>query len=63
MTSTSSAVDRAKEESNAAAVASYLAAEQRGLPGVVEGIQDKKENVTRFLVKGAKAPARREDVN
>ena len=63
VTSTSSAVDRAKEESNAAAVASHLAAEQRGLPVLVEGIQDKKENVTRFLVIGAKAPARREEVN
>jgi len=61
--STSSAVDRAKEEDNAAAIASDLAAEMRGLPVAVEAIQDKKENVTRFLVIGAKAPARREKVN
>ena len=61
--STSSADDRAKNEPNAAAIASHLAAELHELPIVVEDIQDRKENVTRFLVIGPKAPDRREDAS
>ena len=61
--STSSAVDRAKNEPKAAAIAGHLAAELHELPIVVEDIQDRKENVTRFLVIGPKAPDRREDAS
>ena len=61
--STSSAVERAKQDTKTAAIAGHLAAELHGLPVLVEDIQDKKENVTRFLVIGPKASARREKTN
>jgi len=52
MDSTSAAVLRAKETPGAAAIASRLAADMHGVPVVVAGIQDKADNVTRFLVLG-----------
>lgn len=50
--STTKAVNIAKEDSKAAAVASRLAADMYGVPVVVEGIQDRSDNATRFLVIG-----------
>lgn len=50
--STSAAVVRAKETPGAAAIASRLASEMHGVPIVTAGIQDKADNVTRFLVLG-----------
>jgi chorismate mutase/prephenate dehydratase len=50
--STAEAVRRARETPGAAAVASRLAAELYGVPIVVAGIQDRADNVTRFLVLG-----------
>jgi chorismate mutase/prephenate dehydratase len=52
MDSTSAAVLRARESSGGAAIASRLAADMHGVPVVVAGIQDKADNVTRFLVLG-----------
>jgi len=50
--STAEAVRRARETPGAAAVASRLAAELYGVPVVAAGIQDRADNVTRFLVLG-----------
>lgn len=50
--STSAAVVRAGATPGAAAIASRLAAELHGVPVVTAGIQDKADNVTRFLVLG-----------
>jgi len=50
--STSRAVQIAKEEPGAAAVASELAAEHYGVPVVTKNIQDKADNTTRFFVLG-----------
>jgi len=52
MDSTSAAVLRARETPGAAAIASRLAADMHGVPVVRAGIQDKADNVTRFLVLG-----------
>jgi len=52
MDSTSAAVLRARETPGAAAIASRLAADMHGVPVVMAGIQDKADNVTRFLVLG-----------
>ncbi len=52
--STSRAVQRAKEEKGAAAVAGELAAEHYGVPVVERNIQDKADNTTRFFVIGRK---------
>jgi len=51
-TSTAAAVETAKARPGVAAVASALAAELYGLKIVQRGIQDKADNVTRFLVIG-----------
>ncbi|MSU64594.1 MAG: prephenate dehydratase [Opitutus sp.] len=53
--STSRAVQLAKEEPGAAAVAGELAAEHYGVPMVERNIQDKADNTTRFFVIGRKA--------
>jgi len=50
--STTQAVQKAAEESGVAAIASKLAAEMYQVPVVSEGIQDLKNNITRFLVIG-----------
>jgi chorismate mutase/prephenate dehydratase len=52
--STSRAVQLAKDEPGAAAVASELAAEFHGVPVVEQNIQDKADNTTRFFVLGKK---------
>ncbi|MSU24631.1 MAG: prephenate dehydratase [Opitutus sp.] len=53
-TSTSRAVQLAKEEPGTAAVAGELAAEFHGVPVVERNIQDKADNTTRFFVIGKK---------
>jgi len=50
--STSRAVQLAKEDPGAAAVAGELAAEHYGVPVLVRNIQDKADNTTRFFVLG-----------
>ncbi|HWA86460.1 MAG TPA: prephenate dehydratase [Opitutus sp.] len=50
--STARAVQIAKEEKGAAAVAGELAAAAYGVPVVVKNIQDKMDNTTRFFVLG-----------
>jgi chorismate mutase / prephenate dehydratase len=52
--STSRAVQIAREEPGAAAVAGELAAEFHGVPVLVRNIQDKADNTTRFFVLGRK---------
>jgi len=52
--STSRAVQTAKAEAGAAAVAGELAAEHYGVPIVERNIQDKADNTTRFFVIGRK---------
>jgi chorismate mutase/prephenate dehydratase len=53
--STSRAVQIAKAEAGAAAVANELAAQFYGVPVVERNIQDKADNTTRFFVLGKKA--------
>ncbi len=53
--STSRAVQIAKDEPGAAAVASELAAQFYGVPVLVKNIQDKADNTTRFFVLGRQA--------
>ncbi len=50
--STAAAVRRVKEEPGGAAVAGSLAGELYGVPVVAAGIQDRSDNITRFLVIG-----------
>ncbi len=52
--STSRAVEIAKQEPGAAAVAGELAAQFHGVPVQVHNIQDKSDNTTRFFVLGKK---------
>jgi len=52
--STTRAVQLAKEDPRAAAVASEAAAEHHGVPVLVRKIQDKADNTTRFFVLGRK---------
>lgn len=52
--STSRAVQIAKDEKGAAAIASELAAATHGVPILVKNIQDKADNTTRFFVLGRK---------
>jgi len=56
--STSRAVQIAKAEPGAAAVAGELAAETHGVPIVAKNIQDKADNTTRFFVLGRKPSGR-----
>lgn len=53
--STSRAVQIAREEPGAAAVAGELAAQHYGVPVLVKNIQDKADNTTRFFVLGRQA--------
>jgi chorismate mutase/prephenate dehydratase len=53
--STSRAVEIARDDKTAAAVASELAAELYKVPIVARNIQDKADNMTRFLVVGEKS--------
>jgi len=53
--STASAVKLAGETDGVAAIASELAAEKYGVPIIQRGIQDRANNVTRFLVLGREA--------
>ena len=53
--STAAAVRKAAEDPVVAAVASAVASPLYGVPILAQGIQDKKDNATRFLVIGAKA--------
>jgi chorismate mutase/prephenate dehydratase len=50
--STSAAVQRAASEPGSAAIGSGLAGELYGVPALFERIQDKADNITRFLVIG-----------
>lgn len=50
--STTQAVRFAKDDPKAAAIASILASDLYGVPVVAEGIQDRLDNTTRFLVIG-----------
>jgi chorismate mutase / prephenate dehydratase len=50
--STSAAVQRAASEAGSAAIGSTLAGELYGVPALFERIQDKGDNITRFLVIG-----------
>ncbi|MEM8550381.1 MAG: prephenate dehydratase [Verrucomicrobiota bacterium] len=50
--STAQAVRRAGESEGVAAIASLLAAEKYGVPVQAQGIQDRSDNITRFLVIG-----------
>jgi chorismate mutase/prephenate dehydratase len=52
--STTRAVEIAREDPAAAAVASELAAEHYGVPVVARNIQDRSDNTTRFFVLGRK---------
>jgi len=56
--SSTRAAQIARDEPNAAALASKLAAEMYGLTILEPNIQDSSENVTRFLVIGRKYPGR-----
>lgn len=53
--STAHAVQLVRERPRAAAIASALAGEMHGVPVRFEGIQDKSENITRFLIVGREA--------
>lgn len=54
--STAAAVEQiAREPQGQAAVASAIAAESRGVPILVRGIQDRRDNATRFFVIGTAA--------
>ena len=50
MTSTAEAVRESAEGEGIAAIAGKLAGEAHGVPMLDSGIQDRKDNVTRFLV-------------
>ncbi len=63
--STAGAVEQvAREPTGRAAVASASAAESRGVPVLARGIQDRRDNATRFFVIGAAAnpPGAKEEV-
>ena len=60
--STAEAVRAVKGEPGSAAIAGTLAGRLYDVPCVADGIQDRKDNLTRFLVVGRKPLARRGDV-
>lgn len=60
--STSLAVKLAHENPEIAAIASEVASDFYGVPVIEKGIQDKHENITRFLVIGQKEPPKAENV-
>lgn len=60
--STSLAVKLAHENPEIAAIASEVASDFYGVPVIEKGIQDKHENITRFLVIGQKEPSKAENV-
>ena len=55
--STAAAAQRAVEDAGTAAVASITAAEVYGLVPIAQGIEDRRDNTTRFLVLGRGWPA------
>ncbi|HVN39921.1 MAG TPA: prephenate dehydratase [Myxococcota bacterium] len=55
--STAAAAQRAVEDAGTAAVASITAAEVYGLAPIAQGIEDRRDNTTRFLVIGRDWPA------
>lgn len=57
MVSTAAAVARVKNEAGSAAIASELAAQAENVPIVVQSIQDRVDNVTRFAILGKQLPA------
>ena len=61
-TSTAEAVRNARGASGTAAIAGALAGRLYDVPCIAEGIQDRKDNLTRFLVVGRNPLARREDI-
>ena len=54
VSSTSKGVQMVRERDNAGAIASIIASEIHRVPVIKENIQDKKDNMTRFLVVGRK---------
>ena len=60
--STSFAVQLARENPEIAAIASEIAADAYGVPILEKGVQDKHENITRFLVIGRNSAPRAENV-
>jgi chorismate mutase/prephenate dehydratase len=55
--STAAAADWAAREPDVAAIASEIAAEVYGLQPIERGIEDRRDNTTRFLVIGERPPA------
>ena len=60
VTSTAEAVRESAEGEGIAAIAGKLAREAHGVPMLDSGIQDRKDNVTRFLVVSRNPSAKRE---
>lgn len=54
--STSAAATLAAEDASVAAIGSRLVGELRGLPALASGIEDRRDNTTRFLVIGGDPP-------
>ena len=63
VTSTAEAVRESAEGEGIAAIAGKLAGEAHGVPMLDSGIQDRKDNVTRFLVVSRNPSAKREGVS
>ena len=60
VTSTAEAVKNLKPDSNTAAIAGKLAGRIYGVSSQADGIQDRKNNVTRFLVVARNSLPKRE---